>query len=52
MKARQELHAFHFLMAWHPRLNTDPRHVWLRDAELSSFQFMSLADFTAMVTSG
>jgi len=20
------------LMAWHPRLNTDPRHVWLREA--------------------
>jgi hypothetical protein len=19
-------------MAWHPRLNTDPRHVWLREA--------------------
>jgi len=19
-------------MAWHPRLNTDPRHVWLRGA--------------------
>jgi hypothetical protein len=26
------LHAFHCLMAWHPRLNTDPRHVWLREA--------------------
>ena len=32
VKAPQELHAFHFLMAWHPRLNTDPRHVWLRGA--------------------
>jgi DNA-binding transcriptional LysR family regulator len=32
VKAPQELHAFHFLMAWHPRLNTDPRHVWLRKA--------------------
>jgi hypothetical protein len=32
VKAPQELHAFHFLMAWHPRLNTDPRHVWLREA--------------------
>ena len=31
MKAPQELHAFHFLMAWPPRLNTDPGHVWLRD---------------------
>jgi DNA-binding transcriptional LysR family regulator len=32
VKAPQELHAFHFLMAWHPRLNTDPPHVWLREA--------------------
>jgi DNA-binding transcriptional LysR family regulator len=32
VKAPQELHAFHFLMAWHPRLNSDPRHVWLREA--------------------
>ena len=32
VKAPQELHAFHFLMAWHPRLNSDPRHLWLRDA--------------------
>lgn len=31
VKAPQELHAFYFLMAWHPRLNTDPRHVWLRE---------------------
>jgi DNA-binding transcriptional LysR family regulator len=32
VKAPQELQGFHFLMAWHPRLNTDPRHVWLREA--------------------
>ena len=32
VKAPQELHGFHFLMAWHPRLNTDPRHLWLRQA--------------------
>jgi DNA-binding transcriptional LysR family regulator len=32
----QELHAFHFLMAWHPRLNTDPRHLWLREAMRST----------------
>jgi hypothetical protein len=32
VEAPQELHAFHFLMAWHPRLNTDPPHVWLRKA--------------------
>jgi DNA-binding transcriptional LysR family regulator len=32
VKAPQELHGFHFLMAWHPRLNSDPRHVWLREA--------------------
>jgi DNA-binding transcriptional LysR family regulator len=32
VKPPQELHAFYCLMAWHPRLNTDPRHVWLRKA--------------------
>ena len=32
VKAPKELQAFHFLMAWHPRLNTDPRHLWLREA--------------------
>jgi hypothetical protein len=26
---------FHFLMAWHPRLSSDPRHMWLRAAMLS-----------------
>jgi len=36
VKAPQELHAFHFLMAWHPRLNSDPRHVWLRTAMRST----------------
>jgi hypothetical protein len=23
-------------MAWHPRLNSDPRHVWLREAMRST----------------
>ncbi len=32
VKVPQELHGFHFLMAWHPRLNSDPPHVWLREA--------------------
>jgi DNA-binding transcriptional LysR family regulator len=32
VKAPQELHSFHFLMAWHPRQNTDPRHIWFREA--------------------
>jgi DNA-binding transcriptional LysR family regulator len=32
VQAPRELHPFHFLMAWHPRLNTDSRHVWLREA--------------------
>ena len=32
VKAPPELRPFHFLMAWHPRFNTDPRHVWLREA--------------------
>ena len=36
VKAPQELHGFHFLMAWHPRLNSDPRHVWLREAVRST----------------
>jgi DNA-binding transcriptional LysR family regulator len=36
VKAPPELHAFHFLMAWHPRLNTDPRHLWLRGAMRST----------------
>jgi DNA-binding transcriptional LysR family regulator len=36
VKAPHELHPFHFLMAWHPRLNTDPRHVWLRGAMRST----------------
>jgi DNA-binding transcriptional LysR family regulator len=32
VKAPAELRAFHFLMVWHPRLATDPRHAWLREA--------------------
>ncbi len=36
VKARQELRAFYFLMAWHPRLNSDPGHVWLREAMRST----------------
>jgi DNA-binding transcriptional LysR family regulator len=32
VKAPRELHPFHFLMAWHPRFNSDPRHAWLREA--------------------
>jgi DNA-binding transcriptional LysR family regulator len=32
VKAPPELHWFHFLMVWHPRLTTDPRHRWLREA--------------------
>jgi DNA-binding transcriptional LysR family regulator len=32
VQAPRELQGFHFLMAWHPRLNTDPRHTWLREA--------------------
>jgi len=32
VKAPQELRPFWFLMAWHPRLNSDPPHVWLRKA--------------------
>jgi hypothetical protein len=36
VKAPHELHPFHFLMAWHPRLNSDPRHAWLREAMRST----------------
>jgi DNA-binding transcriptional LysR family regulator len=32
VKAPQELRPFHFLMVWHPRLTTDARHTWLREA--------------------
>jgi DNA-binding transcriptional LysR family regulator len=32
VRAPSELRPFHFLMVWHPRLTTDPRHVWLRGA--------------------
>src|SRR4029077_20825891 len=36
VKAPQELRPFYFLMAWHPRLNSDPPHVWLRQAVRSA----------------
>jgi DNA-binding transcriptional LysR family regulator len=36
VKAPHELHPFHFLIAWHPRLNSDPRHAWLREAMRSA----------------
>jgi DNA-binding transcriptional LysR family regulator len=32
VKAPRELQPFHFLMVWHPRLGTDARHAWLREA--------------------
>lgn len=32
VKAPSELRSFHFLMVWHPRQNSDPRHTWLREA--------------------
>ncbi len=32
VKAPKELRPFYFLMVWHPRLNTDARHAWLREA--------------------
>jgi DNA-binding transcriptional LysR family regulator len=34
VNAPQELKPFHFVMIWHPRLNTDARHAWLRAAIL------------------
>jgi DNA-binding transcriptional LysR family regulator len=36
VKAPKELRSFYFLMAWHPRLNSDARHVWLREAVRST----------------
>src|ERR1700728_4151371 len=36
VKAPHELHPVHFLMAWHPRLHSDPRHAWLRQAMRST----------------
>jgi DNA-binding transcriptional LysR family regulator len=36
VKAPRELRPFYFLMAWHPRLNSDPPHVWLRQAVRSA----------------
>jgi DNA-binding transcriptional LysR family regulator len=32
VKPPSELRPFHFLMVWHPRLATDARHTWLREA--------------------
>lgn len=32
VKAPGEFEGFHFLMAWHPRLDSDARHAWLREA--------------------
>jgi hypothetical protein len=32
VKAPSELRPFHFLMVWHPRLGSDARHIWLRQA--------------------
>jgi hypothetical protein len=36
VKAPTELVGFHFLMAWHPRLDSDARHAWLREAVKSA----------------
>jgi DNA-binding transcriptional LysR family regulator len=36
VKAPREFHPFYFLMAWHPRFDADPRHVWLRQAMRSA----------------
>jgi len=41
VRAPQELHPFYFLMAWHPRLDTDPPHVWLRQAMRSAAGFVT-----------
>jgi len=36
VRAPQELRPFYFLIAWHPRLNSDPPHMWLRQAMRSA----------------
>ncbi|HEX8817910.1 MAG TPA: LysR family transcriptional regulator [Terriglobales bacterium] len=36
IKASQELHPFYFLMAWHPRLESNAPHAWLREAMRSA----------------
>jgi hypothetical protein len=30
LKAAAEIIGFKYLMEWHPRMNTDAAHVWLR----------------------
>jgi len=30
MKAPKPLVAFSYLMVWHPRMNSDAAHIWLR----------------------
>jgi hypothetical protein len=30
LKAPAEITGFEYLMVWHPRVNTDAAHVWLR----------------------
>jgi hypothetical protein len=30
LKAPAEITGFKYLMAWHPRVNSDAAHVWLR----------------------
>jgi DNA-binding transcriptional LysR family regulator len=30
LKAPAEISGFKYLMVWHPRVNTDAAHVWLR----------------------
>jgi DNA-binding transcriptional LysR family regulator len=32
VEAPRELQPFHFLMVWHPRMGSDARHTWLREA--------------------
>jgi DNA-binding transcriptional LysR family regulator len=41
VKAPQEFDPFHFLMAWHPRLNSDLRHTWLRAAMRSTAESLN-----------
>jgi hypothetical protein len=31
LKAPPEITGFKYLMIWHPRVNTDAAHIWLRE---------------------
>jgi DNA-binding transcriptional LysR family regulator len=42
LKAPAELEGFNYLMIWHPRMNTDAAHVWLRSIVREAGKHISL----------